>query len=175
MTKINVNWQELIKSSGGLADSAYEIDSFLQKFGTSDFTKKIELTISNIANYFKQHGIIKAEISASSIEECCKLINEKLIAKEIKTSADFIIAILIALLDKLSSNETNYLTTDQSKEPVDDKIKNIASSFLSKNPPVQVKLVDEFQSLSSQGNNLIKKESIAFMKNLSTIKNLRYV
>ena len=66
MTEINVNWQELIETSSGLADTAHEIDAFLAKFGTSNIENKIKITIANIASYFKQKGIITSEISAST-------------------------------------------------------------------------------------------------------------
>ena len=74
----------------------------------------------------------------------------------------------------LPSNETNDLTNNNI-EAVDEKIKDITSNFLSKNPAIQTKLAEELGALSTQGSNMIKKESVAFRKNLSSISSLRYL
>ena len=174
-TNINFNWQELIHSSGGLADTVSEIDGLLAKFGTHEPEKKIKIMINNIAVYFKKNNILETEITSDAIDECYVEINKKLSAKEIKTAGEFIIAILVELLSKLSSDETNYLTTKNSLGPIDEKVRSLASSFKAKNPGAQLKLVNELEQLSKQGNKKLKEETIAFSKNLSRISNLRYV
>lgn len=175
MTSKNINWQELIQNSGGLADTVSEIDSFLEKFGIHKLEQRLKIMISNIASYFKDNGILEAEVSSAAIDDCYNELNKKLTAKEINTAGEFIIAILVALLSKLDANETNQLSSHHSKNMADDKVRILASSFKAKHRQVQLKLVNEFAQLSKQGNKKLKEEAIAFSKNLSSISNLRYV
>jgi len=176
MNEIDVtHWKKLIETSGGLADSVNEIDIFLGKLGTVDLETKIKLMVSNIASYFKQHKIIINDISTESVDECYKLIKHKIEAKEISGPTEFIIAVLIALLaGEDNSNETNYLTTENTKT-VDDKIKDIASGFLLQNKKTQSNLVDEFKALALTGDKKVKEELVAFRKNLANSNKLGYV
>jgi hypothetical protein len=160
---------DLSESSNGIAPIMSKIDLLLGISDNKINESKIKNIVSNLVKYFKAQNLLTQDIASQSIATCCLEIKKKLLAKEITTPADFILAILIALLSTQPKNETQDICQTTKATEVDDKIKTIVANFRATNQTPHLTLNKQSKVKSDRAQKL-NEEKIAFKKNIPKIK-----